>query len=897
MRDIKRTITESVVLNTGDILQSRYRILNQLGTGGFSRTYLAEDLNRFNERCVLKEFAPQLKGTFALRKAQELFEREAAVLYRLKHSQIPQFQQLFSHKHEDRRCLFLVQDYVEGTTYYDLLNQRLEKGDRFTEAEIKQLLTQILPILEYIHSMGVIHRDISPDNLIIRNCDELPVLIDFGCIKEVEIKTQSELRETNSNFVIPLIATALGKAGYSPPEQLEQGIVYAHSDLYALAATAVVLLTGEKPQQLIGFKDNRWHWQHKVSLSPKLEWILSTMLSPRSSDRFGSAAEVIKIFQDVSVTTTTQFKQASTTNSSKLQVAKTKTALIDNLLAKSLFFIPFTAVLIFAGYLCLKAANFKEISSISFAINPLATTDTVVTDTQLQNRFSNGAGDTRGRTKFALRALANAPASFGETFAASVEAAPSGQSVLWTGADAKRPSLAAQATPLFPESKILGDAELRNGTFVPQAPRRETRSFPLAKTSLHRLSWGERVLIPQTTTLEKELAVAAFAKGNYYHAASLLTASLKATANDPESLIYLNNARIGAAKAYSIAVSIPIGSDVNAAQEILRGVAQAQDWINQRGINELPLKVQIINDDNDPEIAKQIARNLGQNKEILGVVGHYASDVTLTTAPIYEAEKLVAVSPISTSVKLSNLSPYIFRTVPSDYLAARGLAEYMLENLQQKKAAVFYNSKSNYSESLKSEFATAVALGGGEVVNTFDLADANFNPGDRLSQAIDNGAETIMLAANTSTLDKALQVVQANDKRLSVLGGDDVYTPKTLQIAHSPGEDMVLAIPWHIKNNPDDEFAQTAKQLWGGEVNWRSAMAYDAAKALIAAIEKSPNPTRISIQKSLSEGSFLATGASNKVRFLPSGDRSINIQLVKMQPSNNKFGSEFVPIE
>ena len=794
MRDIEQTTTESIVLNSGDILRSRYHILKQLGTGGFSRTYLAEDLNRFNERCVLKEFAPQLKGTFAIEKAQELFEREAGVLYRLKHEQIPQFRQLFSHKLEDEGCLFLVQDYVEGKTYHDLLNQRLEKGDRFSEAEIKQLLTQVLPLLEYIHSMGVIHRDISPDNLILRNRDELPVLIDFGCIKEVEIKTQSQLMEATGNRSVPLIATALGKVGYSPPEQVEQGIVYAHSDLYALAATAVVLLTGREPQQLIDLEDNRWHWQDRVTLSPKLEWILSTMLSPHSSDRFGSAAEVSKTLKDIAVITTAQFNKANSVKNATLATIKPKkqlkTVLLGNLLAKSLFFIPFTAVLIFGGYLCLKVADLK-------AINPVVSADAVRSDAQLEKRFSQ----------------------------------------------------------------------------------------------------GERLLISQTTTPEKELAVAAYAKGNYYHAASLLAASLETKTNDPESLIYLNNARIGAAKAHSIAVSIPIGSDVNAAQEILRGVAQAQDRINQNGgINELPLKVQIIDDDNDPEIAKQIASNLGQNKEILGVVGHYASDVTLTTAPIYEAKKLVAVSPISTSVKLSNFSPYIFRTVPSDYLAARGLAEYMLENLQQKKVAVFYNSNSNYSESLKSEFATAVSLGGGEVTDTFDLADANFNPSDRLSQAIDNGAETIMLAANTSTLDKALQVVQVNNKRLSLLGGDDVYTPKTLQIAGSPGEDMVLAIPWHIKNNPDDQFALTAKQLWGGEVNWRSAMAYDAAQALIAAIEGSDNPTRISVQKNLSKSNFSTTGASNRVKFLPSGDRSSNIQLVKMQPSGNKFGYEFVPI-
>ncbi|PSB09126.1 hypothetical protein C7B62_14260 [Pleurocapsa sp. CCALA 161] len=793
MRDIEQAIIKSMLLNSGDILRSRYRILHQLGFGGFSRTYLAEDTNRFNELCVLKEFAPQLKGTFALEKAQELFEREAGVLYRLRHPQIPQFRQLFRYRqHNDQEeHLFLVQDYIEGVTYHTLLNQRLETNNRFSEGEIKKLLTQVLPILEYIHSMGVIHRDISPDNLILRNQDELPVLIDFGCIKEVEIKTQLELSQVTTNAPIPLVATALGKAGYAPPEQVERGIIYAHSDLYALAATAVVLLTGKEPQQLINPDGYRWNWQSEVTLSPKLEWILNTMLSPHPSERFGSAAEVCKTLQDISIITTSQFSQTTTAENFNQPSFRTKTSILGDLLAKSLFFIPFSAVLILGGFLCLKVSDLDVAPGLS------DTNNSVGKDAQLQARFSQ----------------------------------------------------------------------------------------------------GEKILIPQTTTPEKEMAIAAFAQGNYDRATSLLTASLKNVANDPEALIYLNNARIGNAKSYSIAVSIPIGSDVNAAQEILRGVAQAQNRINQAaGINHIPLKVQIINDDNDPKIAKQVAKKLTQEREILGVVGHYASDVTLATAPIYQAHKLVAISPISTSIKLSNLSPYILRTVPSDYLAARGLAGYMLENLQQKKVAVFYNSQSNYSESLKSEFTAAVYLAGGEVVNTFDLADPNFNASDRYQEAVAGGAKAIMLAANTSTLDKALQVVQVNRQKLSLLAGDDVYTPKTLQIAGEAAEDMVLAIPWHIKNNPDAEFSLIAQKLWGGKVNWRSATAYDATQALITAIAQSRDPTRISIQQNLSNPSFSAPGATSPVDFLPSGDRAGNIQLVKMQPGNDKFGYEFVPL-
>ncbi len=107
---------------------------------------------------------------------------------------------------------------------------------------------------------------------------------------------------------------------------------------------------------------------------------------------------------------------------------------------------------------------------------------------------------------------------------------------------------------------------------------------------------------------------------------------------------------------------------------------------------------------------------------------------------------------------------------------------------------------------------------------------------------------------------------------------------------------MVLAIPWHSRSNPDSNFASVARKLWGGEVNWRSAMAYDATQALIAAIALSDKPTRLSIQKNLSDPEFTTTGANSQVNFLPSGDRFTNIQLVQMQPGNNKFGYEFVPI-
>jgi len=274
----------------GITLNNHYRIVRELGHGGFGRTYLAEDAHRFNEPCVLKEFAPQVHGSYALQKSEELFEREAGVLYKLQHNQIPRFRELFRVSISDRGYLFLVQDYVPGQSYRFLLDARKRQGLRFIEAEINQLLIQILPVLEYIHSLGVLHRDISPDNLILRLSDGMPVLIDFGGVKQVAATVESLFAEANGT---PGPATRIGKLGYAPVEQMQMGIVSPHSDLYALAATVLVLLTGKEPHQLLDSQTLHWNWRAECSLSPNLSLVLDKMLAQQPSQRYSSAREVM----------------------------------------------------------------------------------------------------------------------------------------------------------------------------------------------------------------------------------------------------------------------------------------------------------------------------------------------------------------------------------------------------------------------------------------------------------------------------------------------------------------------------------------------------------------------------------------------------------------------------
>ena len=269
----------SALLRDGTILSDRYYIVKQIGKGGFGRTYLAEDTHRYRELCVLKEFAPQVESRRELRKAEELFEREAGILYRLKHEQIPNFQALLKTRVNGKECLFLVQEYVEGDTYWDLL----KREGKLREAEVSKMIWELLPVLEYIHSQGLIHRDISPDNLILRVEDDRPVLIDFGCVK---LAANAVSKSTGQSL------TLIGKKGYSPEEQLRHGEAYPNSDLYALAATAVVLLTGKLPDDLYDRQQHKWNWQSEAEVSPPLEKILTKMLAYRPRDRYSSAAKV-----------------------------------------------------------------------------------------------------------------------------------------------------------------------------------------------------------------------------------------------------------------------------------------------------------------------------------------------------------------------------------------------------------------------------------------------------------------------------------------------------------------------------------------------------------------------------------------------------------------------------
>ncbi|MGK7930575.1 MAG: protein kinase, partial [Microcystaceae cyanobacterium] len=234
----------------------------------------------------------------ALQKTEELFQRKAQILYTLDHPQIPRFRELFSSQQGNTKTLFLLQDHVTGTTYRQRLQQRLSQGQVFTEREVIQFLLDSLPVLAYLHEKGIIHRDLTPDNIICREHDQLPILIDFGSVKQLSVVA-------NTYFKQPQLLTTkiiqIGQPGYAPQEQMQQGVVSANSDLYSLAATASVLLTGKEPQQLQDQQTLTWNFPAELNLSSNLTHILGKMLARNPSDRYGSASEVIEALTKINL--------------------------------------------------------------------------------------------------------------------------------------------------------------------------------------------------------------------------------------------------------------------------------------------------------------------------------------------------------------------------------------------------------------------------------------------------------------------------------------------------------------------------------------------------------------------------------------------------------------------
>ncbi len=272
-------------LPPGSLLFNRYCIAGLAGQGDFGLTYLAQDQKRFEERCIVKEFAPPHQNEDLLETQRQSFHESAAVLYKLQHPQIPRFNILFAQENR----LYLVRDYVIGKSYGAMLTERQADGYCFSQAEVMDLMLRSLPVLSYLHRFGLIHQNISPHSLIYRYHDQLPVLIDFGLVKQLVIQLQLH----------PLPPDIVIGNGYEAPELHNGGKPSPSADLYSLAASAIALLTGKEPQELYSRRTRTLDWDSEVDLQPDFARILKQMLHPNPQKRFGSAVQVSRAVEPI----------------------------------------------------------------------------------------------------------------------------------------------------------------------------------------------------------------------------------------------------------------------------------------------------------------------------------------------------------------------------------------------------------------------------------------------------------------------------------------------------------------------------------------------------------------------------------------------------------------------
>ena len=278
-------------MNCGKNLQLKglYEAIALIGQGGMGRTFQAKDLGRLGKPCAIKQFLPQFQSPELIKKAIALFESEAAQLKSLgSHPQIPELIAYF----EEDGCLYLVQELIEGENLYT----ELQRHGIFSEAQIYELLANILPVLQFIHDRQVIHRDIKPDNIIRRKENLSPLsltrrgaegegklfLVDFGAAKAFTTNTANRT------------GTLIGSAEYIAPEQA-RGKAVPQSDLYSLGVTCIYLLTGISPFDLYDDDCDRWIWREKLptSISEHLAGILNRLLERAIANRYSSANEVL----------------------------------------------------------------------------------------------------------------------------------------------------------------------------------------------------------------------------------------------------------------------------------------------------------------------------------------------------------------------------------------------------------------------------------------------------------------------------------------------------------------------------------------------------------------------------------------------------------------------------
>ncbi|NEP38546.1 MAG: ABC transporter substrate-binding protein [Okeania sp. SIO2G4] len=880
------------MINPGQILQQHYRAIQLIGDCGFGQTWEVDDRGTIKIMKILQ--VPREIEDEEIEQVISLFEQEAKVLTYLHEPGLPKVEPegyFIWSEAGDEPLHCLVMEKIEGINLSDWL-QQIHHNQPIEEEQAIAWLTQLVEIIGKLHQNHCIHRDLKPTNIMLRsspaqNSNHNGAKQPSGSYEnlpkqEASQQTDGKASRANNLSSISLTEENVAQLGNDPEQTRE---------------------TLDHKQEVENEKNHTDHQQD----SQKQKWGQLALID------FGATRQVTETYlrqfegKDVTgmisqgYTSPEQYEGKITRQSDVFAIARTIVYLVTAQDPTNLPTDPQSGRLMWRHHATQISKTLADLIDEMMANLPQCRPQT---------------------TEDILERLAN----YNQQVQAEIDPTQSKQP-----APAKKNYLSdfplqqkiqnfkskyQETTPKV--NKWLGNISLLTLgaiavliAILPEAPT----TCPLKLDD--NLSCGEEILIPGSAPKEKEEGVKAFADGDYLQAVKLLETARKKYFNDPEILIYLNNARLAASNtdAYTIAIVAPMTGEsqaLNYSLEKLRGVAQAQNAINLSDnlIGGKGLTVIIVDDGNSPEQAVKIANNLVLTGQVLAVIGHTFSEITMEVAPIYEKNKLVLISPTASTSKLSNRNDFFFRMIPSDATMAQAMASYLINKStdQQQIVALFDNPNDIYSESLKNKFMVSLSAGGGKIVkdmnDSFDLSRTSFNASAAINRVEKQKATAIVLLPDISTLAKAIEVIKANwQLNLPIITGENLYSNYTLKFGAQEAEkNVVVATPWHSLNSPDPDFPLQAKNIWGGTVSWRTAFAYDAARALITALRTLPERkelNRIALQQILASENFSSEGATGEITFLPSGDRlESRIIFTKVVKSScSPLGYTFLPLD
>ena len=434
-----------------------------------------------------------------------------------------------------------------------------------------------------------------------------------------------------------------------------------------------------------------------------------------------------------------------------------------------------------------------------------------------------------------------------------------------------------------------------------------------------RFSWGQRSLLSKQDDPFMKDGTDFFKQRDFESARKKFLKSAQNSSRAPEAIIYKNNsiARLQKAVPFTIAVPIPIDDNFRNAEEILRGVAQAQEKFNSSPKSDLSrlLEVVIVDDgllDATPEekesVVKEVAGQISADKSILGVVGHNSSGSTGAALPQYERANLAVVSPTSTSIYLE--SDVFFRVAPSDAVAAKKLACYIKKKAGKEVGVViFFDSGSDYSNSFKEKFTFSFTQGEAGKVSGKDMLTSDFDAFKEVYDSAHKQKDSFaLLVPSTKSSPIAIDIARENQaldpsRKLQLVGGDSLYGKQKLDSGAQSLNGLVLPVAWFSDVESSKGFYEEGFQQWGGgTVNWRTAMSHDATAALIKVFSEN-STSREDVVNSLKSVKLSSDETSGtELRFNSNRERPLTPVLIRVEAnealaSRNEFKYKLIDEE